>query len=181
MKKTILMLWLFSWFTAKAQNDRVTDDNNIGWIQSFITAPLNKKWDLLAEYQWRRTEGLKSWQQSLLRGAFQYKINSQVSVAAGYGWIKTFPYGDFPIASNGSFPEHRLHEQVQLKQSFNKFSVSQRLRAEQRWIGKKAAGSSSVEEWLFSHRFRYLLRVQHPLSASGKTYAAIADEGSISA
>lgn len=164
---------------ALGQNDRVQDHNTIAWGQLFTTIKLNKNWDVLAEYQWRRTEGVKHWQQSLLRGALQYHINPQVSAAIGYGWIETFPYGDYPIAANGTFPEHRIHEQVQLKNAFGKLALNQRLRVEQRWLGRRTSvAEREIEDWVFSHRFRYMLRLQRPIvqNEAFNLYAAAADE-----
>jgi hypothetical protein len=167
---------------VQAQNDRLKDENTILWPQVHFVIPLNKKWDALAEYQWRRTDGFKHWQQSLLRTAIQYKLNTQVSIAAGYAWVETFSYGDYPTITHGSFPEHRLYEQVQLKNTFNKLLVNQRVRIEQRFVGRRAPGTErSIEEWVFSHRFRYLLKLQHPITTSGKLYTAVADEVFISA
>lgn len=184
MKHLIVIFCCWISLAALAQNDRVTDHNSIAWLQSFATIKLTNKFDGLAEVQWRRTNALKDPQQILLRTALQYKLNNQVSLAAGYAWIETHPYGSFPIAANGIFPERRLHQQVILKQSFNKLGISQRLRTEQRWIGRIAAGDpGKVEDWVFSNRFRYHLRLQRPLtdSASIPLYAAVANEVLINA
>jgi hypothetical protein len=164
-----------------AQNDRVQDHNTIAWGQVFGTIKLNKDWSVLAEYQWRRTEGLKYWQQSLARTAIQYQINNQLTAAIGYAWIETFPYGDHPIAANGTFPEHRIHEQVQLKNTFGKLGLTQRLRIEQRWLGRRVANPENereIEGYTFSHRFRHMVRLQHPVvqRESFNLYAAVADE-----
>lgn len=178
MKLSLLFISLFFFsFFAEAQNDRLADKNSIMWPQIHASIKLNKHFDLLAEYQWRRTDGFKNWQQSLLRGAIQYKLHPQVAVAAGYGWIETFVYGDYPIAANGTFPEHRIYEQLTYKSNLSKLTINQRLRIEQRWLGKRTLSSErKIEDWVFSHRFRYLLRLQHPLGSSGKWYAAAADE-----
>lgn len=184
MKYFYFLLLFLAPFFALGQNDRIQDHNTIAWGQLFTTIKLNKNWDVLAEYQWRRTEGVKYWQQSLLRSALQYNINPHLSAAVGYGWIETFPYGDYPIAANGTFPEHRIHEQLQLKSAFDKLVLSQRLRIEQRWIGRRApVEERDIEDWVFSHRFRYLLRLQHPIvQAEGFTlYTAAADEVFVSA
>ncbi len=180
MKPIVTALFLCLTLISSAQNDRLKDENTIIWPQVFINIPLNKKWDLLTEYQWRRTQGLKDWQQSLLRTTIQYKLNPQVTIGGGYGWVKTFSYGDFPLAGNGAFPEHRIHEQVQLKNAFGKLSISQRLRIEQRFVGSMST-SGEVERWIFSNRFRYLLRLQRPLDSSGKLFVAAADEVFINA
>ena len=148
-------------------------------MQTFGTIRLNKKFDWLAEVQWRRTEGLTAPQQLLLRSAIQYRLNNQVSFATGYAWIETYPYGDFPIAANGTFPERRIYEQAVIKQSLGKLSMNHRFRVEQRWIGRRAAGTErQIEEWIFSNRFRYLVRLQLPVvnTTQFNLYAAAADE-----
>lgn len=182
MKKILVSVAALFALPCWAQYNRVKDPNSIAWPQVYVTIDLDKRWQLLAEYQWRRTDGFRNWQQSLLRGAVQYKAGTQLSFAAGYGWIETFPYGDHPIASTGRFPEHRLHEQVQLKNNFGRLSLTQRLRIEQRWIGRRSAATQqNIDSWLFSHRFRYLVRLQHPVTASQKFYLAAANEVFIAA
>lgn len=177
MKVIFLIIATLFFCSVQGQNDRVKDENAIAWPQLNVTIKLHNKLDLLAEYQWRRTNGFKDWQQSLLRGAVQYKLHPQMAVALGYGWIETFAYGDHPIASNGTFPEHRIYEQVTYKSNIQKLSFQQRLRIEQRWIGRRTTSSArEIDDWLFSHRFRYLLRLQHSLGRSQKWYAAMADE-----
>ena len=84
MKKLIIILFLIHSINSKAQNDRVNDYNNINWAQLFVVKALNKKTDWLIEYQWRRTDGLKNWQQGLFRTALQYKPNNNVGIAVGY-------------------------------------------------------------------------------------------------
>lgn len=179
MKKIIIILFLIHSINSKAQNDRVSDYNNTNWVQLFVVKALNKKTDWLIEYQWRRTNGLKNWQQGLFRTALQYKPNNNVSVAVGYAEVETFAYGDYPIAPNGTFPEHRIFEQVVLKQTINKLTVTNRFRIEQRWLGKVKTGTNrEIEDWTFMHRFRYQLRTQMPLwlKKEQQFYVAAADE-----
>ncbi len=174
---TVLILFIV--ISGKAQNSRVSDFNDIFWAQTFATIKLHQKWDGLLEYQWRRTNGVKQWQQSLLRGAVQYRPSEQVSFALGYGWIETFPYGKYPIAAAGTFPEHRIFEQMTLKQPINKLGLTHRFRVEQRWLGKiKPETDSEIESWSFAHRFRYMLRAQRPIIMKNDfmLYVAAGDE-----
>lgn len=169
------VLFFFFDIEAVAQNDRLNDYNNLVWLQSFNTIAGNKKWSIHAEYQWRRDNGLKNWQQSILRVGANYKISDNVIVHAGYAWVETFSYGKYPIANNGTFPEHRIYEQLTLRQPLNKFLLTHRFRVEQRWLGRVKAGTDrEIEEWLFLHRFRYQFRSQYSLNK--KMYAAVADE-----
>lgn len=175
MKKLLLIPFLFVAQYSFAQNDRLNDHNNIAWLQTVNTINLNKKWALHAEYQWRRNNGVKDWQQSLLRIGANYKLTDNIILHTGYGWIETFSYGRYPIAANGTFPEHRLYEQLILRQPANKFLFTHRFRIEQRWLGRVKAGTDrEIEEWLFLHRFRYQFRTQYNLNS--KWYAAAADE-----
>lgn len=158
-----------------AQNDRLHDHNNTNWLQTFNTIKLNKNWSLHVEYQWRREEVLKHWQQSLLRVGVNRRLNEQLTVHLGYGWIETFPYGDHPIASAGTFPEHRVYEQFSLRQPIKKWILTHRFRIEQRWLGRVKPGTDrEINAWLFVHRFRYQLRAQYPVSP--KWYGVAADE-----
>jgi hypothetical protein len=175
MKTLFFIPVLFIGFLSIAQNDRLSDHNNTNWAQLVSTIKLDKKWSLHAEYQWRREHGLKNWQQSLLRVGVNYKFNEQATAHLGYGWIETFPYGDFPIASAGTFPEHRIYEQISFRQPIKKWLLTHRFRIEQRWLGRVQPGTDrTIAEWLFVHRFRYQFRTQFTLSS--KWYAVAADE-----
>jgi Protein of unknown function (DUF2490) len=179
MKKFFLIPVLLLTIDLVAQNDRVNDHNYLNWVQTFNTISLNKKWSLHLEYQWRRDEGLKYWQQSLLRIGANYKLNDNITAHLGYGWIETFPYGDYPIANNGTFPEHRIYEQISFRQPINKWTFTHRFRIEQRWLGRvKPRTDREIEDWLFLHRFRYQFRMQHPFYSKGdkQLYGAAADE-----
>lgn len=179
MKKLFLIPVLVLTTNLSAQNDRVNDHNYLNWVQSFNTISLNKKWSLHVEYQWRRDDGLKYWQQGLLRIGANYKLNDNITAHIGYSWIETFPYGDYPIANNGTFPEHRIYEQISFRQPVNKWTFTHRFRIEQRWLGRVKTGTDrEIEDWLFLHRFRYQFRMQHPFYSKNdkQFYGAAADE-----
>jgi hypothetical protein len=181
MKRLLFIPVLLLTLIAVGQNDRLNDFNNTNWIQTINTITLNKKWSLHLEYQWRREKGVKYWQQSLLRVGTNFKLAENVTVHAGYGWIETFPYGDFPIASAGTFPEHRIYEQITFRQPVKKFIFSHRFRIEQRWLGRlkpNTGGNREIEDWFFLHRFRYQFRTQYPFWIKGdkQLYGVAADE-----
>jgi hypothetical protein len=180
MKQLIFcLLFFFAYRAASAQEGRITDPNAIGWYQVFLFAQLNKRWGIHAEYQWRRTELIRNGQQGLSRVAVQYRLNEQLAMQLGYAEVETYVYGDYPIASNGRFPEHRIYQQVLLQQPINKVQVTHRFRIEQRFLGKIKPGTQrQVEDWTFLNRFRYQVRVQVPVYKMKSTsiYFAAADE-----
>jgi hypothetical protein len=176
-KKLFLIFFCFIIKTvAFSQNTRQNDFNNINWVQFFGTKKLGKKTSLLFEYQWRRTDVLKNWQQGLFRTALQFKLNDVATIAFGYAQAETHAYGDFPIAANGTFPEHRLFQQAVVRNTIGKkVTLTNRLRIEQRWLGAVKAGTDrEIERWNYLHRFRFLARLQYPISK--KMYAWLGDE-----
>ena len=119
----------------------------------------------MTEYQWRRADGFRHWQQSLLRFGLEYEINPKVSVMGGYAWIKTFPYGTQPILHE--FNEHRMFEQVNLKDKAGRLEVQHRYRIEQRFLEQYALNSSGnvvQVDPVFRNRIRYRALVMLPLS-----------------
>lgn len=166
----------------QAQNTRLTDRNTIGWLTTTTTLRFAERWSGHLEYQFRRDELVKSWQQSLLRTGLSYQLNDKLTARAGYAWAQTFPYGDFPIQAAGlPFPEHRTYQMVTLSNPIGKVDVSHRFMLEQRWIGRLLTPQSEgPDEWVFANRLRYLARVQVPLGTPGAggrgPYAAAYDE-----
>jgi hypothetical protein len=181
MKKLLTGLVMIIQLNLFSQNDRLNDYNNINWVQTFNTIRLDSQWSLHAEYQWRRDRGFHNWQQSLLRLGVNIKLHENVTAHLGYGWIETFPYGDFPIAANGTFPEHRIYEQLSFRQPVKKWLFLHRFRLEQRWLGRVKPGTTNnreIEGWTFLHRFRYQFKSQYNLWSKNQRqlYAAAADE-----
>ncbi|MEN9738638.1 MAG: hypothetical protein RLZZ318_672 [Bacteroidota bacterium] len=151
---------------AKAQNSRYSDFNHIGWATFNFNIKLNKKIDLLADYQFRRDEfGLKT-QQHQWRAGIQKNINKRASILMGYSFIETFPFGDprFPLSpSRVNYPEHRLYQQLVLKDQIGRVELTHRYRLEQRLVAYQPTEySHDIKEWRYTNRFRYMLRFQVP-------------------
>jgi hypothetical protein len=175
------ILCLFS-LISPAQNTRITDKNSIGWFNNFTTLNFSKKWSGHLEYQWRRENIVKDWQQSLFRTGVNYQVNNKLSFRLGYAWIETFPYGDIPLQASGKrFPEHRTFQMVTVADNINRVEMSHRLMLEQRWIGRYTnTALSKPDDFLFLNRLRYMYRMQMAIGKKkieDKTpYAAIYDE-----
>lgn len=158
-----------------SQNNRLSENNTIGWFTTTITPAVSKKISFHTEYQWRRDKIIKDWQQSLLRLGLNFKVHPQVTVHAGYGWIKTFPYGTYNLSSvPKSFPEHRIYEQVAVTSTIGKSTLLHRLRLEQRWLGRFASVNDDKPAFIYLNRFRYMPRLDIPLNE--KWYLTLYDE-----
>jgi hypothetical protein len=147
------------------QNTRLRDENTIVWLTNITTLNLSERWSGHFEYQFRRDEFLRNWQQSLLRTGVNYRVNDQLTVRLGYAWIETFPYGEYPIQAAGrQFPEHRIFQMATLRNPVGRVDVSHRFMLEQRWVGRfDAAASPRPDATVYTNRVRYLLRLQVPL------------------
>jgi hypothetical protein len=141
---------------ALAQNERIKDYNQNGWYMYFGDHKLDSKWGLHTEVQWRRHNYLKDPQQLLLRTGINYDLTPMAMFTLGYGYIETHPYGEFPAA--GTFPEHRIYQQLQLKGSVSRVGLMHRYRMEQRWVKPVGAAEST-----YLNRARYMLKATLPL------------------
>jgi Protein of unknown function (DUF2490) len=164
--QTALLLLLV--FNVAAQNTRLNDRNKVGWWAGFGNIKLNQKWSIHAEYQWRRENFVAEWQQSLLRTGANYQLTPKIQLRAGYAWIETYPYGDYPINGLGrDFTEHRTFQMVTMTDKTGRLDFAHRFMLEQRWIGRYTNPETTREDdYFFVNRLRYMLRIQCPLQGN---------------
>ena len=161
-KYLIYILALLLHNHAFSQEQRLSDHNSIVWLAYTGTLKIKPKIALHLEYQWRRVDGLKNPQQNLLRTGVNYALRKDVSLNAGYAFAETSPYGDYPNAN--AFSEHRIFEQIVLKNSFGKGDVSHRFTLEQRFIEKFTTQNEETKtDWVFLNRMRYRFRTEVPV------------------
>jgi hypothetical protein len=168
-KLTMLAAVFFICTFVSGQNNRINTHQTIGWYNYFGTFRLSDKVGVHTEYQWRRNELVKSWQQSLLRVGVHYQVNPRILFRAGYAWIETFPYGEIAINGFGKdFTEHRIFEMLQLSHKESIVELSHRFMLEQRLVGRYSSPQAQKEiEYPLHHRLRYMVKLQAPLK--GKT------------
>jgi len=147
-------IWVGTGGAGWAQRDIAVAGH--AWAVAAGNHRLTERWGLHTEYQWRRADWGEIWQQSLLRVGVDRYLRSGAVATAGYGWIRTFPYGAQPVAEVND--EHRVWEQLALSQPVGRLQVQHRYRFEQRWL--EVAGST---ERVLRHRVRYRAAVLVPL------------------
>lgn len=160
-----LCLLLLTGTRLHAQNNRITTRGQIGWYNYFGTFRLTKKVSLHTEYQWRRDDWIRNWQQGLLRVGVNVQLQPNWLVRAGYAWIETYPYGEIPLNALGrDFTEHRFYQMMQLGHKQGRVDLSHRFMLEQRFVGRYSSPAESREdEFPLLHRIRYMVRMQVPL------------------
>ncbi len=168
--------------TAPAFIPRYNYNNYNVWGSFTGTAKLNKKFDAHIDLQIRQSNYVASPMQYMIRPGVIYNVNDQFALGLGYLYSITYKYGELP-QTKYTFPEHRIWEQVVLKNKINRVEIQQRLRMEHRWIGEVSA-DMQVDRYRYQNRFRYLLRANIPLNGEkidkGVFYLCAYDELMIS-
>jgi hypothetical protein len=159
----LLFVFVLACFTysasAQSPNPRVNSYNVNSWFQYFGNHKISPRWGFHTEIQVRRSEFVTSWQQLLLRAGVDYYPHDQVRITAGYCFVNTWPYGDFPVANN--FPEHRIWQNFLFTHPVSRITMQHRFRPEQRFFGNPQTGK--FENTRYENRLRYMVRVVMPL------------------
>ena len=143
--------------SAMGQQDstsREVADHQHTWYMAFGNHRLNESLALHTEYQFRRTGLGQDWQQSLLRVGLDWIRDDQHTATAGYGWIRSYPYGEQPIGE--AFDEHRIWQQLITKSVTGSFTWMHRYRLEQRYMDRPSGAS-------WQHRARYFVQITWPV------------------
>lgn len=124
---------------------------------------ISKHWNVGFETQCRRNDWGRLPQQLLLRTGINYELNKNVTLTSGYCFVKTYPYGKFPVQM--AFPENRIWEQVQFKHQIGRLEQINRIRLEQRFSNLPILNSDSlykIGKSIYTNRLRILNRFSVP-------------------
>lgn len=149
---------------AQTPAPRLHDHNLHAWMVYAGDHQFAGRWGVHLEGQWRRHDAGVRPQQLLLRPAINYQLKRDVALSAGYAYVTTHRYGEYPVQA--AFPEHRLHQQATVQHRSGVVEFLHRLRNEQRWLGQRVlstAGDTGDRTWRYQNRFRYMLRLVVPL------------------
>ena len=161
MKKALLLLALFFAISTFAQE--IGDDKLGSWHMYFGTNRISEKLSIHTEAQLRYYENGKNFNQLLLRTGLNYHINADAIVTGGYAYIDTDPSFEGNENQVNNIAEHRIFQQLILKNKVGKFLFEHRYRLEQRFIAVENKNSPFYEKST-QHRARYRLQVTYPLS-----------------
>lgn len=159
--KFIALLFILPVFMMAQVNRQYADHTN-GWYMFFGSFKFSEKLGLHSEAQWRRSNYILDNQQILLRTGLNFHFNKQVFATAGYCFVQTYPYGEFPAKM--MFPEHRIWEQIQFTNRFGKLEMVNRFRMEQRYVYAPVLkdGIYVIGNDVYTNRFRLLTRFSVP-------------------
>lgn len=138
------------------------------WSQYIYKKPLNQRWAIAGDFQYRTYEIGADFQQFIARAAVSYRPTyTAIDVHLGYGFFTGQPFG----AAEDNTTEHRLHQDLWFESKLNsRFELKHRIRIEERFI----KGQN------FRTRYRYTLFLNVPLHrstiAEHTLYAALWNE-----
>ena len=146
----LLVAGMLSVLSTSAQDTRDVATHQHTWFMAFGNHRLSDTWGVHTEYQFRRTDLGQDWQQALMRVGLDWHRSEQHVVTAGYGWIRSYPYGEQPIAQ--LFDEHRIWQQLITKSKTGAINWTHRYRLEQRFMDRPEGSA-------WQHRARYFVQI----------------------
>ena len=160
MKGIIFSMFLACSFIGTSQKQIETHQNS--WWNVSSTFKITNNVSISGLYSWRRYDFVNTWQQSLARIGFNYKVNDKFTFTPGYDWVVTFPY-----KKGYDFKEHRIYEQFLIKNTVGRIHVSHRYRLEQRFLENIKLNDNNEyvsDGTRFRQRTRYRLTLTIPLN-----------------
>jgi len=172
-KKLLLATLLLSFTSAMIAQKSQSFVNQNAWVNHTINWSISPKWSIYQEMQWRRNDYFNYPQQTLIRAGLSRDLGNGLSATAGYGYIYTSAYGKIPVKS--AFTENRTWEQLQQKNTHQRFEFTTRLRLEQRWIetpGSAHINNATYEahDMIYSNRARFMEKINISLNQKDKPF-----------
>jgi hypothetical protein len=150
---------------AQANGNRIFSQQPHAWyIYNGDHGFGNSKWGLHLEDKWRRYDIGLGPQQNLFRTGINYRFSPSIAVTAGYAYISTHRYGEYPTPV--PFPEHRFYQQAVITNKIGRLTIHNRHRLEQRQLGEMRVlpgGQRERVNWRYENRYRYMFQAVVPI------------------
>jgi len=155
---------------ATAQEERDVATHQHAWYMAFGNHRITEALGVHTEYQFRRTGLGEDWQQSLMRVGIDWHRDNNHFATMGYGWIRSYAYGEQPNAER--FDEHRIWQQFITQSNTGNFNWTHRYRLEQRFMDRPTGAS-------WQHRARYFVQVSWTLPNQSNWFLSAYEEAFI--
>ena len=146
-----------------------------GWYRYFGDHPIRagSRWELHFDAQYRAEHAGPSARQTVVRPGVSYHIRPSLQVSAGYAYTRSrLDGGDLST----TFPEHRVWEQLTLRQPVGRAELAHRVRVEQRYIGGAVREREDATDFVYRNRLRYRLGATVPFPAPSRVYVSASNE-----
>lgn len=162
IKSNLMILILLISIQTNAQ--KLSHNNNI-WFHIVEKAKIKGKTYITLEGSLRWANGFEQMQQFFIRPSIDYKFTKSFIGSIGYTYYNTYSYGVIPM-NKTSIPEHHLFIQGQYTHKFKDWTISHRLRDENRMVGMAIQDSTKayfIDHFEYRNRVRYMLSFTYPL------------------
>lgn len=171
---SVLMFFVPAFAVAQASTEKQVNQQYQFWTSINSVYRFNEKWGMLADFHIRRNNFMADPSFYFLRGAANYWIKDNMTVALGYGhmWLAPTKEGWHTFAN-----ENRIYQQFQVITKSGRSNILQRARNEQRWQ-QKIVDDKRTDEYKFTDRVRYLFSYNYILFRKDKYLPSlvVADE-----
>ena len=167
MKRVLLfLLSLINAYLLSAQApDKKHNSDEQMWIGYFNQTRFSEKWGIWLDLHYRqRGNFIDEPHQAIIRPGMIYYLSDRARLAAGYAFVNHFPVKGHESISQ---PEHRIWQQFQWTQKYNRFNTMQWIRLEERYRRKIKDNDDLANGYNFNYRLRYNFALMIPLA--GKT------------
>jgi hypothetical protein len=162
----------------RSQTPPVYDRYSLLWLVYFGDHAIANRLALIGDVQVRRVNFAANPQQFLARVGLLADVGPGVRAGGGYAFVASYDYGEF--TPDGTVPEHRIWQQLNMSHRSNAVAFLHRIRLEERWLGLPSASEPDTRDWTFQWRARYMLRTVVPLRGepdqAGHLYGFGSDE-----
>jgi hypothetical protein len=162
----------------RGQTSPTYDRYSLLWLAYFSDHAIADRLALVGDLQMRWAGSAANPQLFMVRAGVRADGGPGVRAGGGYASVESYDYGEF--TPDGTVPEHRLWQQLNLSHKSNAVAFLHRFRLEERWLGLPSASAPDTRDWTFQWRARYMLRTVVPLRGTpdraGHVYAFGSDE-----
>ena len=164
---TLAILLVGGTFAARAQTEDEALINYVGWYIYEGKHPFvkDKPWGLFVALEVQRDDIIRHKLDVETRVGLVYNLLSRYEIMGGYVFKYNYPYDEASQPYN--WADHRVWEQVQWNYRWgeeNRFTLTPRIRVEQRWLERKAGANLDQISWEFQNTFRGQLRFDRALN-----------------
>ena len=158
-KKAFFLIFFFYGSFLSAQNP---EELTGSWTELIGQHTISEKWCIGTTAISQHYRVFDDFQFILLRTGVAYRFSEDALVSIGYDYFFSDAY-----SKGGSKLQHRLWQEFNLSSKYSEFRISHRYRFESIWTKQEPAYATS-------QRFRYRLKMEHPLYR--KTYISAFNE-----
>jgi hypothetical protein len=159
MRKNILFLLMFFVVSSSiAQTTKTKESFQQIWMGYFNQTRVSDKWGFWLDVHLRtKDDFIDSLSQFIFRPGITYYVADKTKLTLGYAFVNHFPADAHPEISQ---PEHRIWQQVQWHNNYERIRLMQWIRLEERFRRKISDADELAAGYNFNFRARFNIMMQ---------------------